>query len=300
MEGADQVRMEATLTSLQDPFEGRFAAQLQQRAAESWQRPGHPGWSIWAMDSEAFVGELKSQHGRVHIVVPVPPTSHSRSSMLPPGKVPLFHWISNLTAQSLPVKNGVRASLSLPVMCQSSAVDHKLNSRVESIEWPAVAFWNTGQRSVLVETWLMHSVPSMLGNMLLHSHSECICFQPLDLLTDKWHLYMQICLRCQSHWLAFPWTLPRRRTYYPTPWAVSRLRSQSRQVPRSCPGSAWQLSWASAPKASPLPHPCRGGPLATLPCPRQGPPTDPLNLAWRPKVQPPSNRFELISMLVLS
>jgi len=85
MEGPEQARMEATLASLQDPFEGRFAAQLQQRAAESWQRPGHPGWCIWGMDSEAFVTELKQQRGRVHIVVPIPPTSHTRSSLLPHG-----------------------------------------------------------------------------------------------------------------------------------------------------------------------------------------------------------------------
>ena len=101
MEGPDQVRMEATLASLQDPFEGRFAAQLQQRAAESWQRPGHPGWCIWGMDSEGFVTELKLQRGRVHIVVPVPPTSHSRSSLLPHGTHLLWLDSSYLLVQIL-------------------------------------------------------------------------------------------------------------------------------------------------------------------------------------------------------
>ena len=99
MEGPDQVRMEATLASLQDPFEGRFAAQLQQRAAESWQRPGHPGWCIWGMDSEGFVAELKLHRGRVHIVVPVPPTSHSRSSLLSHGAV---FYIIRLSYRSYP------------------------------------------------------------------------------------------------------------------------------------------------------------------------------------------------------
>jgi hypothetical protein len=95
--------MEATLTSLQDPFEGRFAVQLQQRAAECWQRPGHPGWSIWSMDSEAFVGELKSQRGRVHIVVPLPPTSHTRSSLLPQG-LPWTASPARILTTSLPAK----------------------------------------------------------------------------------------------------------------------------------------------------------------------------------------------------
>ncbi len=105
MEGPDQVRMEATLASLQDPFEGRFAAQLQQRAAESWQRPGHPGWCIWGMDSEGFVAELKLHRGRVHIVVPVPPTSHSRSSLLPHGADPLCTRCQLLTVQATPHAN---------------------------------------------------------------------------------------------------------------------------------------------------------------------------------------------------
>jgi hypothetical protein len=37
MESPEQVRMEATLASGQDAFEKRFAAQLRDRAADSWQ-----------------------------------------------------------------------------------------------------------------------------------------------------------------------------------------------------------------------------------------------------------------------
>ena len=37
MEGAEQVRMEATLAAQQDPFEVRFAGQLRERAIDSWQ-----------------------------------------------------------------------------------------------------------------------------------------------------------------------------------------------------------------------------------------------------------------------
>ncbi|BDA50510.1 hypothetical protein COCOBI_16-1860 [Coccomyxa sp. Obi] len=117
MEGPDQVRMEATLASLQDPFEGRFAAQLQQRAAESWQRPGHPGWCIWGMDSEGFVAELKLHRGRVHIVVPVPPTSHSRSSLLP-------HGLGDEPLVGVPLHVGARPTIGaeqpLPAMAQAA------------------------------------------------------------------------------------------------------------------------------------------------------------------------------------
>ena len=40
MEGAEQVRMEATLAAAQDPFEMRFVAQLRERAVDSWQVRG--------------------------------------------------------------------------------------------------------------------------------------------------------------------------------------------------------------------------------------------------------------------
>ena len=53
------------------------------------QRPGHPGWSIWAMDSETFVGETRGQVGRIHIVVPMPRTSHTHSAVLPQSARPL-------------------------------------------------------------------------------------------------------------------------------------------------------------------------------------------------------------------
>ena len=53
------------------------------------QRPGHPGWSIWAMDSETFVSETRGQNRRIHIVVPLPQTTHTHSSIMPQG-APVF------------------------------------------------------------------------------------------------------------------------------------------------------------------------------------------------------------------
>ena len=41
---------------------------------------GHPGWSIWAMDSEAFLQDWKERPERVHIVGPMPATTHALSS----------------------------------------------------------------------------------------------------------------------------------------------------------------------------------------------------------------------------
>lgn len=41
---------------------------------------GHPGWSIWGMDSEAFLQDWKERPERVHIVAPMPATTHALSS----------------------------------------------------------------------------------------------------------------------------------------------------------------------------------------------------------------------------
>ncbi len=41
---------------------------------------GHPGWSIWGMDSEAFLQDWKERPERVHIVAPMPTTTHALSS----------------------------------------------------------------------------------------------------------------------------------------------------------------------------------------------------------------------------
>ena len=43
-------------------------------------RAGHPGWSIWGMDSEAFLQDWKERPERVHIVAPMPTTTHALSS----------------------------------------------------------------------------------------------------------------------------------------------------------------------------------------------------------------------------
>lgn len=41
---------------------------------------GHPGWSIWGMESEAFLQDWKERPDRVHIVAPLPATTHALSS----------------------------------------------------------------------------------------------------------------------------------------------------------------------------------------------------------------------------
>ena len=48
--------------------------------AEHVLRAGHPGWSIWGMDSEAFLQDWKERPERVHIVAPMPTTTHALSS----------------------------------------------------------------------------------------------------------------------------------------------------------------------------------------------------------------------------
>ena len=54
---------------------------------------GHPGWSIWGMDSEAFLQDWKERPERVHIVAPLPATTHALSSNMlyqpaPQGALP--------------------------------------------------------------------------------------------------------------------------------------------------------------------------------------------------------------------
>ncbi|CAK0787075.1 hypothetical protein CVIRNUC_010291 [Coccomyxa viridis] len=80
MEGANEVRMEATPVASLQTLEKQFMAQLQHKAAETWNYPGHPGWSIWGMDSEAFLQDWKERPERVHIVAPLPATTHALSS----------------------------------------------------------------------------------------------------------------------------------------------------------------------------------------------------------------------------
>ena len=62
-------------------------------------RAGHPGWSIWGMDSEAFLQDWKERPERVHIVAPLPTTTHALSSNMlyqpqPQGEPGLFRMIN--------------------------------------------------------------------------------------------------------------------------------------------------------------------------------------------------------------
>ena len=61
---------------------------------------GHPGWSIWGMDSEAFLQDWKERPERVHIVAPLPATTHALSSNMlyqpaPQGALPLSFAMLN-------------------------------------------------------------------------------------------------------------------------------------------------------------------------------------------------------------
>ncbi|CAL5229296.1 g12594 [Coccomyxa viridis] len=109
VEGQNEVRMEATPVASLQTLEKQFMAQLQHKATETWNYPGHPGWSIWGMDSEAFLQDWKERPERVHIVAPMPTTTHALSSNMLYQPQP-----QGLLAQPAPLSlfpNGFQAAL---------------------------------------------------------------------------------------------------------------------------------------------------------------------------------------------
>lgn len=56
--GGQQTTLEAILVTRLPPGEKEKLKRLQRQATISWWQPGHPGWAVWPVDTQAFLQDV--------------------------------------------------------------------------------------------------------------------------------------------------------------------------------------------------------------------------------------------------